>query len=87
MVRDGKIAAVGPVASTTIPADGERFDVSGSTVMPGLVNAHGHLTSAVGMRDDPNGGSREDQLRQLSIYAQYGVTTVFSLGGPAIHSF
>ena len=80
IVRDGKIAAVGPVASTTVPAGAERVDVNGATIMPGLVNAHGHLTSAVGMRNDPNGGSRENQIRQLQTYAQYGVTTVFSLG-------
>ena len=81
VLRDGKIAAVGPVASTTVPKDAERIDVSGATIMPGLVNAHGHLSSAIGMRDDPNGASRENQLRQLRAYAQYGVTTVFSLGG------
>ena len=81
VVRNGKIAAVGPVASTDVPKDAEKIDVSGATIMPGLVNAHGHLTSAVGMRDDPNGGSRENQVRQLKAYAQYGVTTVFSLGG------
>ena len=80
VVRDGKVAAVGPIASTTVPKDAERIDVTGTTIMPGLVNAHGHLTSAVGMRNDPNGGSRENQLRQLRTYAQYGVTTVFSLG-------
>ena len=80
IVRDGRIAAVGPVESTTVPDGAERIDVSGSTIMPGLVNAHGHLTSAIGMRNDPNGGSRENQLRQLGTYAQYGVTTVFSLG-------
>ena len=81
VIRDGKIAAVGAVASTDVPKDAEKIDVSGATIMPGLVNAHGHLTSAVGMRDDPNGGSRENQVRQLTAYAQYGVTTVFSLGG------
>jgi imidazolonepropionase-like amidohydrolase len=80
VVRNGKIATVGPVASTPVPEGAERIDVSGATIMPGLVNAHGHLTSAVGMRNDPNGGSRENQLRQLKTYARYGVTTVFSLG-------
>ena len=83
VVRDGTIVAVGPVASTTVPAGAERIDMSGATIMPGLVNAHGHLTSAVGMRNDPAGGSRENQLRQLKTYAQYGVTTVFSLGDEA----
>ena len=87
VVRDGKIAAVGPVASTAVPAGAERIDVTGATIMPGFVNAHGHLTSAVGMRNDPNGGSRENQLRQLKAYAEYGVTTVFSLGDESEAAF
>src|SRR5215212_7056458 len=41
VVRDGKIAAVGPMASTSVPAGAERVEVKGATIMPGLVNAHG----------------------------------------------
>jgi imidazolonepropionase-like amidohydrolase len=81
IVRDGKIVAVGPVASTTVPAGAQKIDLAGTTIIPGLVNAHGHLSTANGMRNnDPNGQSRENQLRQLKAYAQYGITTVFSLG-------
>ena len=80
VVRDGKIVAVGPAASTTVPAGAQQIDVANATIMPGLVNAHGHLTAAVGMRNDPNGYTRDNLLRQLNTYAQYGVTTVFSLG-------
>ena len=80
VVRDGKIVAVGPVASTTVPAGAERVDVAGATIMPGIVNAHGHLTGANGMRNDPNGYTRENLVRQLETYARYGITTVFSLG-------
>ena len=80
LIRDGKIVAVGPAASVTVPAGDERVDVAGATIMPGIVNAHGHLTGAVGMRNDPNGYTRENLLRQLDTYAQYGITTVFSLG-------
>jgi imidazolonepropionase-like amidohydrolase len=80
VVRDGKIAAVGPVKSTTVPADAQRVDVAGATIIPGFINAHGHLTGAVGMRNDPKGYTRENLVRQLKTYAQYGVTTVFSLG-------
>jgi imidazolonepropionase-like amidohydrolase len=78
VVRDGKIVRVDKTA--TVPDGAERVDVVGLTIMPGIVNAHGHLTSAVGMRDDPNGYTRENLLRQLRTYAQYGITTVFSLG-------
>jgi imidazolonepropionase-like amidohydrolase len=87
VMRDGTIAAVGPVASTPVPQDAERIDVRGATIMPGLVNAHGHLTAAVGMRNAPNGGSRENQIRQLETYALYGVTTVFSLGDESDAAF
>ena len=80
VVRDGRIVAVGPLAGTKIPADAERVDLKGATIVPGLINAHGHLTAARGMRNDPNGYTRENLLRQLNTYAQYGVTTVFSLG-------
>ena len=80
VVRDGKIAAVGPMASTTVPAGAERVDVTGATIMPGIVNAHGHLTGANGMRNDPNGYTRDNLIRQLNTYASYGITTVFSLG-------
>jgi imidazolonepropionase-like amidohydrolase len=81
VIRDGKIAAVGPVASTTIPEDAQRVDVAGATIIPGLINAHGHLAAVEGMRDVPNGYTRENLIRQLNTYARYGVTTVFSLGG------
>jgi imidazolonepropionase-like amidohydrolase len=80
VVRDGRIVAVGPASGTKIPADAQRVDLTGATILPGLINAHGHLTAARGMRNDPNGYTRENLLRQLNTYAQYGVTTVFSLG-------
>jgi imidazolonepropionase-like amidohydrolase len=80
VVRDGKIVAVGPMASTSVPAGADRIDAAGRTIMPGLINAHGHLTGAVGMNNVKDGYTRENLVRQLRTYAQYGVTTVFSLG-------
>lgn len=80
VIRDGKIVAVGPASAITAPPGAEQIDVANQTIMPGLVNAHGHLTAAVGMRNDPKGYTRDNLVRQLNTYAQYGVTTVFSLG-------
>jgi len=80
VVRDGKIVNVDALNEKAIPAGATRVDVAGATIIPGLINAHGHLTAAVGMRNDPNGNTRENLVRQLKTYAQYGVTTVFSLG-------
>jgi len=42
LVKDGKIAEVG--ATVAIPADAEVIDLSGAWVMPGLMDAHTHLT-------------------------------------------
>jgi imidazolonepropionase-like amidohydrolase len=43
VVARGKILAVGPVASTEIPADAERIDCTAKVVMPGLVDTHSHV--------------------------------------------
>src|SRR5262245_39569375 len=46
IVRDGKIAAIGPAASVQVPDGAQRVDAAGATIVPGFVNAHGHLTAA-----------------------------------------
>ena len=80
VITGGKITAVGP-ASTPVPAGATRVDLKGKTLLPGLINAHGHVGNTVGLRDRRGGGyTRDNLLRQLKTYAQYGVTTVFSLG-------
>jgi imidazolonepropionase-like amidohydrolase len=43
LLRDGRIAAVGPDASVAVPADALVIDLSHKTVMPGLVMVHEHL--------------------------------------------
>jgi imidazolonepropionase-like amidohydrolase len=43
LVRDGAIAAVGPVSSITVPADARRIALPGATLLPGLVDLHSHL--------------------------------------------
>jgi imidazolonepropionase-like amidohydrolase len=87
VITANKITAVGP-ASTPVPAGAARVDVKGKTLLPGLINAHGHVGNTIGLRADPQGGhSRENLTRQLRTYAQYGVTTVFSLGDDQETSF
>jgi imidazolonepropionase-like amidohydrolase len=80
IVSGATIVAAGPAASTTIPAGATRVDLAGKTLLPGLVNAHGHVAATRGLRSDPASYTRDNLERQLRTYAQYGVTTVFSLG-------
>ena len=65
VVQNGRIVAAGPAASVTIPSGAERVSLTGKTVIPGLINAHGHVN---------------DTARDLATYGAYGVTTVYSLG-------
>jgi 5-methylthioadenosine/S-adenosylhomocysteine deaminase len=44
LIEDGRIAAVGPALD--VPAGAETVDVSGSIVLPGLIDAHIHLWQA-----------------------------------------
>jgi imidazolonepropionase-like amidohydrolase len=78
VVRGGKIVGVGPAASVTIPAGAERASLTGKTVIPGLVNAHGHVGNTVGLEQGHY--SAENVQKDLRTYAAYGVTTVYSLG-------
>src|ERR1700732_4957548 len=43
VIANGKIQALGPVASAQIPQGAQRIERSGYTVIPGLVGMHNHL--------------------------------------------
>jgi imidazolonepropionase-like amidohydrolase len=80
-VRDGRVESMGPRASVRVPPDAERVDFAGRTIIPGLLNAHGHVGETVGLRSGPELYSATNVTRQLGLYARYGITTVYSLGG------
>jgi imidazolonepropionase-like amidohydrolase len=48
VVEGTKIAAVGATGRVTIPAGATTTDLSGKTVMPGLVDSHSHIGSPAG---------------------------------------
>ncbi|HET6898080.1 MAG TPA: amidohydrolase family protein, partial [Vicinamibacteria bacterium] len=85
VVQDGRVVAAG--AGVAVPKGAERIDLAGRFVMPGLVNAHGHVGETRGLRSGPELYSRENVLEQLALYARYGVTTVVSLGGDQAAGF
>jgi imidazolonepropionase-like amidohydrolase len=45
LVQDGKIVAVGRAGATAIPAGATVLDLSTSTLLPGLIDTHTHVTS------------------------------------------
>ena len=81
LIRNGRIEAVGPASQVQIPEGAQRVNLMGRTLLPGFVNAHGHANDTQGLASGPQFNTRENVQRQLALYARYGVTSVFSLGG------
>jgi imidazolonepropionase-like amidohydrolase len=75
VVVDGaRIGAVGPFASTTIPAGARVIDLSNHTVLPGLVGLHEHTYFGGVARVTPMNVSGP------LLYLAYGVTTAMTAG-------
>jgi len=64
VIRGGRIAEVGPGASTAIPAGMPVVRVDGKTIVPGLWDMHTHVT----------------QIEWAPVYLAAGVTTVRDMG-------
>lgn len=81
VINGERIQAVLPASKRgSAPADAQRLKLSGMTVMPGLINTHGHLGQTKDNTVLPANytlANIEDQLLQ---YEFAGVTTVVSLG-------
>jgi imidazolonepropionase-like amidohydrolase len=56
LIEDGLITAVGPAADVTVPEGATVIDAGGRWVVPGFVEAHGH----VGIHEEANGSAGND---------------------------
>src|SRR5688500_3855946 len=77
IVRDGRIAEVGPSARTTVPADAQRIDGRGKFLMPGLAEMHAHVLG-------PQAQESEARNRDIMfLYIANGITSIRAmLGAP-----
>lgn len=79
IVRDGKVEGVGPTSVMRPPAGAQTINLAGKFIIPGLISAHVHISNVQGLRSPAY--TEENTLRQLGVFARYGVTSVLSLGG------
>ena len=79
-INGGKIASVGPAGNVHIPAGAKTIDMTGYTVLPGLVGMHDHLFF-------PMGGNppiySDMGISFPRLYLALGVTTIRTTGSVA----
>jgi imidazolonepropionase-like amidohydrolase len=80
VIRDGRITQVVNGRSAPKPTGAQVLNLSGKTVIPGLINGHGHLGLVQGTSVSPSNYTGVNIMRQLVQYEDYGVTTIMSLG-------
>jgi hypothetical protein len=77
VVTNGRITAIGPSTAVTPPAGAMMVNVSGKTIIPGLINSHAHIDPDISVNPGPY---RDEMVRRLKTYALYGVTSIMTLG-------
>jgi imidazolonepropionase-like amidohydrolase len=78
LVRNGRIARVGPARSVNIPAGAARIDGRGKFLMPGLADMHAHLYA-----DGPVPDSAAPA--ELGVFLAHGITSVRLMIGTPQH--
>jgi imidazolonepropionase-like amidohydrolase len=76
----GRITRVGAQGEVTAPAGATRVDLTGKTVMPALLGAHGHVGYQKGLTFLRENYTRENILNDLNRAAYFGMGTILTLG-------
>lgn len=67
LIRDDRIAAIGPAAEVAVPAGARLVEGAGKFLIPGLIEMHAHLSKT--------------RASALALFVANGVTTVRDMGG------
>jgi len=89
VVRDDRIAAVGTRDDAPVPDDAERVDAAGRCLLPGMIDAHVHVSAPDYVPTPPKGDwtayATVVATRHLRTALQAGITTVRDVCGPRIN--
>jgi hypothetical protein len=96
LIRGDRIVAVGPSATTRVPADATRIDGKGRWLIPGMIDGHVHFFQSGNLYTRPDVAdfsavmpyAKEVARNQARLPATFkvwlacGVTSVIDVGGP-----
>ena len=74
VIRDGKIASVGPASGASVPSGARVIDLAGHTVVPGFIGLHDHTFYTTSAR------SQQITTSAPRLYLASGITTIRTTG-------
>lgn len=77
LIAGGRIVNIG---QKILDAQARQIDLSGKTIIPGLICAHAHVGTLKGTTANAENYTRDNLLRHLKKYQDYGVTAVLAMG-------
>jgi imidazolonepropionase-like amidohydrolase len=80
LVDNDTITRVGRRGDVSAPSGAARVDLTGKTIIPGMVLAHGHIGYLKGTTFSRDNYTRDNILDQLNRYLYYGVVAMMSTG-------
>jgi imidazolonepropionase-like amidohydrolase len=80
VVEGNRITAVGRRGEVRVPQGAQRIDLTGKTVIPGLIDAHSHIGYMRNLTSGPQNYTRENILDHMHRFAYHGVVASMAYG-------
>src|SRR6266699_803349 len=80
LVENGTITKIGPKGRVDVPRQAVRVDLGGKTVMPALINTHGHPGFQRGLTYSADNFTRDTIMEDMNRALYFGIAVVQSQG-------
>ena len=80
VIEGNRVTAVGRRGEVPVPQGAARVDLTGKTVIPGLIDAHSHIGYMRNLTSGPQNYTQENILDHMQRFAYFGVVASMAYG-------